>query len=280
VRLCVFDLDHTLVSSPLDLAAMALEMRVYIEGCRGPLPSRDERYRVGELVRWCRDHAPDISRPIWDIALDHERRAVASAWLEPGAREALDGARAAGFSTVLWTNNAREVTQVALDRFALGDALDLVVTRDDMTEMKPSADGWRVIAAHFAAVREAVNGRRPGRRIGEDIAVNGRRPGRRIRDDMTEMKPSADGWRVIAAHFAAVREAVNGRRPGRRIRDDIAIMVGDSWVDGLAAAAAGLPFVAYRAREADLTRWKVTPIARMDDLTALPAWLRARMNGG
>ena len=236
--MCVFDLDHTLVSSPLDLAAMALEMRAYIEGCQGPLPARDERYRVGELVRWCRDHAPDISRPIWDIALDHERRAVASAWLEPGAREALDGARAAGFSTVLWTNNAREVTQVALDRFALGDALDLVVTRDDMTEMKPSADGWRVIAAHFAAAREAVNGRRPGRRIGEDIAVN-------------------------------------GRRPARRIRDDIAIMVGDSWVDGLAAAAAGIPFVAYRAREADLTRWKVTPIARMDDLAALPTWLRA-----
>ena len=211
--MCVFDLDHTLVSSPLDLAAMALEMRAYIEGCRGALPARDERYRVGELVRWCRDHAPDISRPIWDIALDHERRAVASAWLEPGAREALDGVRAAGFSTVLWTNNAREVTQVALDRFALADALDLVVTRDDMAEMKPSADGWRVIAARFAGVRDAI-------------------------------------------------------------------VVGDSWVDGLAAAAAGLPFVAYRAREADLTRWKVTPIARMDDLTALPAWLRARMNGG
>jgi phosphoglycolate phosphatase-like HAD superfamily hydrolase len=221
--LCVFDLDHTLVSSPLDLAAMALEMRAYIEGCRGPLPARDERYRVGELVRWCRDHAPDISKPIWDIALDHERRAVASAWLEPGAREALDGARAAGFSTVLWTNNAREVTQVALDRFALADALDLVVTRDDMAEMKPSADGWR----------------------------------------------------VIAARFAAVREAVNGRRPGRRIRDDIAVRVGDSWVDGLAAAAAGIPFVAYRPREAELTRWKITPIARLDDLTALPTWLRA-----
>jgi len=30
---------------------MALEMRAYIEGCRGHLPPRDERYRVGELVR-------------------------------------------------------------------------------------------------------------------------------------------------------------------------------------------------------------------------------------
>ena len=208
----MFDLDHTLVSSPLDLAAMAVEMRAYIEGCRGPLPAREERYRVGELVRWCRDHAPDISKPVWDIALEHERRAVEAAWLEPGAREALAGARAAGFATALWTNNAREVTQVALDRFALADALDLVVTRDEMAEMKPSADGWRVIAARFASVRDAV-------------------------------------------------------------------VVGDSWVDGLAAAAAGIPFVAYRPREADLARWKITPIARIDDLTMLPAWLRQRANG-
>src|SRR5919197_4221536 len=209
VRLCVFDLDHTLVSSPLDLAAMALEMRAYIEGCRGPLPTREERYRVGELVRWCRDHAPDISRPVWDIALDHERRAVAAAWLEPGAREALAGAREAGFATALWTNNAREVTDIALDRFALGDALDLVVTRDEMTDMKPSGDGWRVINARFAGMRDAV-------------------------------------------------------------------VVGDSWVDGLAAAAAGVPFVAYRPRERDLERWNVVPVARLSDLKALPAWLDAR----
>ena len=212
MRLCVFDLDHTLVSSPLDLVAMALEMRAYIEGCRGPLPAREERYRVGELVRWCRDHAPEISTPVWDIALDHERRAVASAWLEPGAREALAGARAAGFATALWTNNAREVTDVALARFALAEALDLVVTRDEMMELKPSADGWRVIAARFSGLRDAV-------------------------------------------------------------------VVGDSWVDGLAAAAAGVPFVAYRPREGELARWGVTPIAQIDDLTTLPALLTARGDG-
>lgn len=211
MRLCVFDLDHTLVNSPLDLTAMSLDMRAYIEGRRRTLPPREERWRVGELVTWCRDHAPDLSKPVWDIALDHERRAVARAWLEPGAREALDGARAAGFATALWTNNAREVTEIALDRFAL--ALDLVVTRDDMDAMKPAPDGWRVIAARFAGVRDAVS-------------------------------------------------------------------VGDSWVDGVAAAAAGVPFVAYRAREAELARWKITPVARLDDLTALPALLRARVNGG
>jgi phosphoglycolate phosphatase len=207
--LCVFDLDHTLVNSPLDLAAMALDMRALIEHHCGPLPARPERYRVGELIRHCASTAPEMSAPVWAIALEHERRAVEQAWLEPGAMEALTGARAAGFATALWTNNAREVTQIALDRFGLTTLLDLVVTRDDMREMKPDADGWRVIARHFGPARDAV-------------------------------------------------------------------VVGDSWVDGLAAAEAGVPFAAYRAKDADLERWKITPVVRLTDLTALPAWLRGR----
>jgi phosphoglycolate phosphatase len=209
VRLCVFDLDHTLVNTPLDLAAMALDMRATVEQRCGPLPTRPDRYRVGELIQWCQAHAPDVEKPLWDIALDHERRAMALATLETGAREAIDGARAACFATAVWTNNAREVTGVALERFGLHPVLDLVVTRDEMQALKPDPDGWRVIAAHFGAHREAV-------------------------------------------------------------------VVGDSWVDGVAAQAAGIPFVAYRAREADLTRWNITPVARLDDLAALPGWLRAR----
>jgi len=209
VRLCIFDLDHTLVNTPLDLAAMALDMRATLEQRCGSLPARPDRYRVGELIQWCQDHAPDVEKPLWDIALDHERRAMALATLEAGAREAIDGARAAGFATAVWTNNAREVTGVALERFGLLGVLDLVVTRDEMRALKPDPDGWRVIAAHFGAHRDAV-------------------------------------------------------------------VVGDSWVDGVAAQAAGIPFVAYRVRDADLTRWNITPVARLDDLAALPGWLRAR----
>ena len=150
-----------------------------------------------------------MSAPVWEIALAHERRAVEAAWLEPGAVEALSGAREAGFATAVWTNNAREVTLIALERFKLVPFLDLVVTRDDMREMKPDPDGYRVITAHFGPLRDAV-------------------------------------------------------------------VVGDSWVDGVAAAGAGVPFVAYRAKDADLARWKVTPVARLDDLGALPTWLRER----
>lgn len=212
VAVCVFDLDHTLVRSPLDLARMAADMQARLEAACGPLPPRPERYRVGELIARCRRAAPALEGELWAIALDHERRALAAAALEPGARAALAGARAAGFRTALWTNNAREVTAVVLDRFGLAPHLDVVVTRDDMPALKPAPDGWRVIAARL------------------------------------------DG-----------HAAPGGAPP--------AVVVGDSWVDGLAAAAAGLAFVAYRADPAELARWRLTPAATLEDLAALPAWL-------
>ena len=65
--LCVFDLDHTLVRTPLDLAAMAVEMRALLEEARGPLPPRPERWRVGELVLWSKAEAPDLD---WHTALE------------------------------------------------------------------------------------------------------------------------------------------------------------------------------------------------------------------
>jgi phosphoglycolate phosphatase len=209
VRLCVFDLDHTLVRSSLDLVAMALDMRAFVERSAGPLPARPERYRVFELIDHCRVAQPDLEAALWAIALDHERRALDDASLEPGALAAVTGARAAGFRTALWTNNARQVTQTVLDRFGLSPHLELVVTRDDMRALKPDPDGWRVISDHFG------------------------------------LQASGTGT----------------------------VVVGDSWVDGLAAAAAGVAFVAYRPNPADMERFKVTPRASLDDLAALPAWL-------
>src|SRR3989442_274887 len=184
---------------------MAVDMRALLETRCGTLPARPDRYRVGELIHWCQSNAPDVEKPLWEVALDHERRAMAAASLEAGAREAIEGARAAGFATAVWTNNARDISAEALARFGLLTVLDLVVTRDEMRALKPDPDGWRVIAEHFGACQ--------------------------------------------------------------------AVVIGDSWVDGLAAAAAGVPFVAYRPNPADLARWQVIPLAALTDLARLPAWL-------
>ena len=139
--------------------------------------------------------------------------------LEPGALSAVVGARRGGFATAIWTNNARELTLPALARLGLADELDLVVTRDDMSALKPDPDGWRVISEHFAKLAKGAGDPRQ------------------------------------------------------------AVVVGDSWVDGVAAAKAGVSFIAYRARQEDLDRWQVTPVVHLADLALLPAWLAVRRNG-
>ena len=213
MRLCAFDLDHTLVRTPLDLAAMAADMRAHLEAAGHCLPPRDERYRVGELLRLCKEAAPHLEAALWGLALAREQRAMDEATLEPGARAALAGARRLGFTIALWTNNAGAITRGALTRLGLADDFDVVVTRDEMRELKPHPDGWRVIS-------ERVDGA-----------------------------------------TAAGRPAV--------------YMVGDSWVDGLAAAAVGVPFIAYRARPGEFERWKIEPVATLTDLATLPERLAA-----
>ena len=211
MRLCAFDLDHTLVHTPLDLAAMAVDMRVCLEGAGARLPARDERYRVGELLRWCKRELPALESALWTLALERERQAMDQATLEPGAFAAVTGARRLGFVTAVWTNNAGAVTRGALERLGLAEHFEIVVTRDEMRELKPDPDGWRVIAG-----------------------------------------------------------SVNGVAHGPRY------MVGDSWVDGLAATAAAVPFIAYRMPPADLARWNIDPVTTLDDLATLPDFLAGK----
>ncbi len=52
-------------------------------------------------------------------------------------------------------------------------------------------------------------------------------------------------------------------------------MVGDSWVDGVAAQAGGATFIAYRIGPEELERRAVVPRVVIQDLRALPAHLAA-----
>ena len=78
---------------------------------------------------------------------------------------------------------------------------------------------------------------------------------------MRALKPDPDGWRVIAEQRSASGDAT-------------AVVVGDSWVDGVAAAAAGVPFVAYRAEAGGPRALAGEPGGRADrPRPRCPAWL-------
>jgi phosphoglycolate phosphatase len=203
---CVFDLDHTLVASPLDLLRVGREMEALIRTRGLPLPARGLRWSGPELLAFVRREAPDLEAEVLAIPLAHERRAMEQASLEPGALEAVAATRRLGYATAVWTNNDRSVAELVLARFQLRDRLDLVVARDDVAALKPDPDGLRVIRARWPGARRIV-------------------------------------------------------------------VVGDSWVDGLAAQSGGVPFIAYRPDLEELGRRGVTITATISSLLELPAVL-------
>lgn len=203
---CVFDLDHTLVDSPLDLKAVGREMEALIRARGVLLPARELRWSGPELLAVVRREAPRLEPEVMAIPVAHERRAMEAAVLVPHAVETVAAMKSLGYATAIWTNNDRVVADFVLTRFGLLPHLDLVVTRDDVLHLKPDPDGLRVVRARW---------------------------------------PDAPGI----------------------------VVVGDSWVDGAAAQAGGVPFIAYRADEAELARRGVVVTAAIASLLDLPAAL-------
>jgi len=106
---CVFDLDHTLVDSPLDLRAVGREMEAFVRARRIALPERELRWSGAELLAVVRREASHLESEIMAIPVAHERRAMAQATLIPFAREAVIAMKQLGFATAIWTNNDRVV---------------------------------------------------------------------------------------------------------------------------------------------------------------------------
>jgi len=158
---CVFDLDHTLVNSPLDLRAVAREMEAFLVARGLSAPARELRWSGAELLALVRVERPELEPELIAIPQRHERAAMAAAELEPFAVEAVAAMRALGFVTAIWTNNDRFVTDIVLARFGLAAHFDLVVTRDDVSHLKPHPDGLRVVrerwpeAGHIVVVGDA-----------------------------------------------------------------------------------------------------------------------------
>jgi phosphoglycolate phosphatase len=203
---CVFDLDHTLVNSPLDLRAVGREMEAFIRARGVTVPERALRWSGAELFDLVKREAAHLEAELLAIPVAHERRAMEQAAPEPFAQEAVAALKELGFATAIWTNNDRVVADFVLTRFGLSRHLDLVVTRDEMRRLKPDPDGLRVVRERWP-----------------------------------------DAARIV--------------------------VVGDSWVDGLAAQAAGVPFIAYRPDVAQMEERGVTATAIIRSLLDLPAAL-------
>ena len=146
--LCVFDLDHTLVRSTLDLRAARADVRALASARSLDLPAVSLRWTIAETIAGIARLAPELEATCWAVIIDHETRALDSAASEPGAVEALTGLRAAGFPLAVWTNNARGAAEHALARCGLRAFFATIVTRDEAA-LKPDPAGLALLRQAF-----------------------------------------------------------------------------------------------------------------------------------
>jgi phosphoglycolate phosphatase-like HAD superfamily hydrolase len=155
--LCVFDLDHTLVRSPLDLVAVKAEIRALAVGRGLALPERSRTWTIGETIAGIAMRAAELEAACWAICDAHEREALTATTCEPGAPEALAELRASGFPLAVWTNNTRPVAEDALARCGLAAFFTTVVTRSE-APLKPDPAGLRLLEDAFPERRIWVVG--------------------------------------------------------------------------------------------------------------------------
>ena len=155
--LCAFDLDHTLVRSPLDLVRLKGEIRALVEAEGLPLPEATRAWTIGQIIEAAAAHRTTLGEACWGLCTTHEEEAVEHAQPEPGALEALTELRAAGYPLALWTNNTGSVARRALASCGFGGFFTVLVTRDE-APLKPDPSGLRLLEVAFPERRIWVVG--------------------------------------------------------------------------------------------------------------------------
>ena len=202
--LVIFDFDNTLIDSRISFTGLR-EALIDLWAGQALLPASREdllRLPLRDIVEGAVSAAPELSDQAWVMIEAYEAAGLEGAVAMPYARDVLVSLAARGIRRALLTNNARPATLTHLDRIGLTTLLDLVITRDDASVLKPDPAGIRLILEHLGPVHAAY-------------------------------------------------------------------LVGDSWIDGLAAERAGIRFIGFGPRRAEVEARGVRPWAWVGDLREL-----------
>ena len=150
IKAVIFDLDGTIVAFNLDYKALRAEVRGYLikMGVPGSVLSIKENMfdmlKKADLLLTNAGKPASLRRQIREESLHladkYESEAAGLTSLLPGALETLKTLKKKGLKIGLCTNNSERSTRFIIERFRLTELFDAVVTRDHVSQMKPSPE--------------------------------------------------------------------------------------------------------------------------------------------
>lgn len=148
-------MDNTLLSSRIDFPRMKRDTFLYLAERGLVRPDLDLNQHttatiISEATRSNRMSEEQLSE-MWKIAARYEIEGMRGAVLEEGAAELLHHLHGS-YKLAVVTNNALEAARAALTEHQILHLFDLVVGRELVRELKPSAEGFRHVLAQFSDI--------------------------------------------------------------------------------------------------------------------------------
>jgi phosphoglycolate phosphatase len=162
IRAIIMDMDGTITNFNLDFINARRKALRELERMNLRTADMTEQTSFFVLLKSARDRIDDLSyvllrRKFYNLLEEMELNAAKEVTLYPGALEALQKVRSRGVRIGVVTNNGRAGTDLTINRLGLQNFFDIVVTRDDCEQMKPSAEPVRkALAGLYVHVRNAI----------------------------------------------------------------------------------------------------------------------------
>lgn len=144
--LLIFDLDDTLVHSRIDFDTLGRWVREQLINRR--IAQDDEKLAamsVSQMLQvteaFDRKMGTQHGKELWRKVEEAEMEGALRATVEDGAQDVLSKLKARGFILCILTNNSRSVATTVLKKFSLDKYIDTVMTRDEVSRLKPDPEG-------------------------------------------------------------------------------------------------------------------------------------------
>ena len=158
----VMDMDGTITKFNLDFIDARRKALKELERMNIRTPDMTEQTSFFSLLDSAKSRLDELSflflrRKFYNLLEEMELKSAGEVTLYPGALETLRKIRNRGVRIGIVTNNGRAGTDLTLNRLELHSFFDIVVTRDDCDEMKPSPEPVRkALAGMHAQVQNAI----------------------------------------------------------------------------------------------------------------------------